>query len=365
MKTNSVRADATTAICGKQIEPERNFLARIAQECRRAERSGQHFVLVLLEGTERIQECLPSIITPLAPATRETDAWGWYEEGFTLGILFPELGKTDPAEARRTIVEKILAALHGSGSAEKLAVSAFALPQNLNEQNYGSGTPQRVEPLLQPTPRPTRSRVKRAIDIAGSALLLTLFSPTLLLIALAIKLTSRGPVLFCQTRVGSGGRFFTMLKFRSMQVANDHSAHENYVKQFIHGKASKKVGKDGQEVFKLVNDPRITPIGDFLRRTSLDELPQFWNVLVGDMSLVGPRPPIPYEVECYALWHQRRVLEVKPGLTGLWQVRGRSKTCFDDMVRLDLEYARNWSLWLDIKILLQTPLAVVHGAGAH
>jgi exopolysaccharide biosynthesis polyprenyl glycosylphosphotransferase len=365
MTTNPLRAEAPTLISGKRIEPERDFLARIAQECRRAERSGQRFVLVLLEGTERIQEWLPLIITPLAPATRETDAWGWYEEGYTLGILFSELGKTDPAEARRTIVEKIRVALHGSGVAEKLAVSAFALPHNLNEASDSGGIPLRVEPLLQPMPRPAHNGIKRAIDIAGSFLLLILLSPTLLIVALAIKLTSRGPVLFRQARVGSGGRCFTMLKFRSMQVVNDHSLHENYVKQFIHGTASKKVNNNGEEVFKLVNDPRITPIGDFLRRTSLDELPQFWNVLVGDMSLVGPRPPIPYEVECYALWHQRRVLEVKPGITGLWQVRGRSKTCFDDMVRLDLEYARNWTLWLDLKILLQTPLAVLNGVGAH
>ena len=116
MTTNPLRAEAPTLISGKRIEPERDFLARIAQECRRAERSGQRFVLVLLEGTERIQEWLPLIITPLAPATRETDAWGWYEEGYTLGILFSELGKTDPAEARRTIVEKIRVALHGSGA---------------------------------------------------------------------------------------------------------------------------------------------------------------------------------------------------------------------------------------------------------
>ena len=117
-------------------------------------------------------------------------------------------------------------------------------------------------------------------------------------------------------------------------------------------------------VFKITNDPRITPIGRVLRRSSLDELPQFLNVLIGDMSLVGPRPPIPYEVECYDIWHRRRLLAVKPGITGLWQVSGRSKVGFDDMVRLDLKYARSWSIWLDIKILIKTPHAVLSGEGA-
>jgi lipopolysaccharide/colanic/teichoic acid biosynthesis glycosyltransferase len=120
-----------------------------------------------------------------------------------------------------------------------------------------------------------------------------------------------------------------------------------------------------QGVYKLTKDSRITPVGAFLRKTSMDELPQFLNVLKGEMSLVGPRPPIPYEVEAYDIWHRRRLLEAKPGITGLWQVCGRSRVNFDDMVRLDLQYARTWSLWMDIKILLRTPGAVLLGAGAH
>ena len=118
-------------------------------------------------------------------------------------------------------------------------------------------------------------------------------------------------------------------------------------------------------VFKIVNDPRVTPLGHFLRRSSLDEFPQFWNVLRGEMSLVGPRPPLPYEVARYKRWHRRRVLEAKPGITGLWQVTGRSRTTFDEMVRLDLRYARSYSLWTDLKILLATPRAVCSGKGAH
>ncbi|HLX45879.1 MAG TPA: sugar transferase, partial [Bryobacteraceae bacterium] len=129
--------------------------------------------------------------------------------------------------------------------------------------------------------------------------------------------------------------------------------------------SSKPAGGAQTSVYKITNDPRITTVGRFLRKTSLDELPQFLNVLRGDMSLVGPRPPIPYEVECYDIWHKRRLLAVKPGITGLWQVRGRSKTSFDEMVRLDLKYGETWSLWLDVKILLETPRAVFTGDGAY
>src|SRR5215831_5472907 len=149
-------------------------------------------------------------------------------------------------------------------------------------------------------------------------LALIVFSPVFLLIALAIKLTSKGPVLFRQRRVGKDGRSFTFLKFRSMYVNNDTSQHARYIKELIEGSANLKARADGRDgVFKLIDDPRITTVGKVLRQTSLDELPQFLNVLIGDMSLVGPRPPIPYEVEVYYTWHRRR-LEVKPGITGLW-----------------------------------------------
>jgi exopolysaccharide biosynthesis polyprenyl glycosylphosphotransferase len=206
--------------------------------------------------------------------------------------------------------------------------------------------------------------VKRLMDITGSLFLLMLLSPVLFLIAAAVKLTSRGPVLFRQQRIGEHGTPFTFLKFRSMYVNNDASQHKEYVRQLIAGQAAKHPANGTDGVFKLTNDPRITTVGNFLRRTSLDELPQFINVLRGEMSLVGPRPPVPYEVEAYAIWHRRRVLEAKPGITGLWQVQGRSRVGFDEMVRLDLRYARDCSPWLDLKILWQTPKAVIAGDGA-
>ena len=210
------------------------------------------------------------------------------------------------------------------------------------------------------------SDLKRMIDVAGSLLLLAALSPVFLLIAAAIKLTSRGPILFRQKRIGEHGTPFTFLKFRSMYLNNDPSEHKEYVRQLIAGQAEKKSnGTAGAgAVFKLTNDPRITPVGRVLRRSSLDELPQLINVLCGEMSLVGPRPPVPYEVEAYATWHRRRLLEAKPGITGLWQVYGRSRVEFDDMVRLDLRYARDRSPLLDLMILLQTPKAVMNGDGA-
>jgi lipopolysaccharide/colanic/teichoic acid biosynthesis glycosyltransferase len=186
-----------------------------------------------------------------------------------------------------------------------------------------------------------------------------------MLIALAIKLTSKGPVLFRQVRLGQYGKKFTFLKFRSMYVNNDHTIHEEFVKQLIKGTpGTEQTNGNHQKLFKLTADPRITPVGRLLRNTSLDELPQFLNVLWGDMSMVGPRPPVLYEFRRYDLWHKQRLLAVKPGITGLWQVDGRSRVKFDEMVRLDIRYARSWSLLLDLSILLRTPRAVLSGNGA-
>src|SRR3984885_1274935 len=148
-----------------------------------------------------------------------------------------------------------------------------------------------------------------------------------------------------------------------MFVNNDSAVHKEFVTRLIaSAPGEEKQSEGGEVVFKLTSDPRVTRVGKFLRRTSLDELPQFLNVLKGEMSLVGPRPPIPYELAAYQTWHRRRLLEVKPGITGLWQVTGRSRVNFDEMVRLDLRYAMSWSPWLDVKILARTPGAVIKGA---
>ncbi len=352
----------------KQIEPQQEFLRRITLECRRAERSKQRFIVALLQGVEKQPANISSIAAMVATATRQTDSCGWYEEFSTLGIVFPELGAASAESARDTISGKIKAAMQQSGVSGDVTLSVHILPLDLNhpaETEETSGNIYGHVDLSSSSKKRTQLGIKRVIDLTGSILLLVLLSPLMAVIAIAVKCGSRGPILFRQTRVGQRGKQFTFLKFRSMKIANDPSLHENYVKEFIRGTAVKNTNAKGEGVFKLTHDPRVTPLGSLLRKSSLDELPQLWNVLRGDMSLVGPRPPIPYEVECYDLWHQRRVLELRPGITGLWQVSGRSRIGFNDMVRLDLEYARTWSPWLDCKILLRTPLAVLGGSGAH
>jgi lipopolysaccharide/colanic/teichoic acid biosynthesis glycosyltransferase len=204
--------------------------------------------------------------------------------------------------------------------------------------------------------------VKRLVDIVGAIFGIIIFSPLMLIIAVAIKLTSKGPILFLQERTGYQGKKFPFLKFRSMHTDNNESLHREYVRKLIQGDHNEiNMGSEDQPCYKIKNDPRVTPLGKILRKSSMDELPQFFNVLMGQMSLVGPRPPIPYELDNYQSWHMKRVLNVKPGITGLWQVKGRSLTTFDEMVRLDLKYARSWDLWLDFKILFSTFKVVLTG----
>lgn len=203
---------------------------------------------------------------------------------------------------------------------------------------------------------------KRLFDLVVAALLLICLLPLFLVCALLVRRSSPGPILFRQRRVGARGREFTFLKFRSMRVDADPALHREYVAKFINGAAEKHSGSKGT-MFKLVEDPRVTPAGRWLRRTSLDELPQLINVLRGEMSLVGPRPPIPYELEHYQPEHLRR-LAVKPGITGLWQINGRSQTTFEEMIALDLEYIQRASFMTDARILLKTIPVVIaqHGA---
>jgi lipopolysaccharide/colanic/teichoic acid biosynthesis glycosyltransferase len=212
-----------------------------------------------------------------------------------------------------------------------------------------------------------RSRIdlsaKRAIDLLVSFSVLLFGLPFYSLLGLLIKLTSDGPVLFRQDRVGENGRCFRMYKFRTMMNGNNDEAHRSFARDFINGKTNGDSGSNGS-VFKIVDDPRVTSIGKFLRKTSLDELPQFINVFKGEMSLVGPRPPLSYELDHYQEWHKKR-LAVKPGLTGLWQVSGRSTVPFDEMVALDLHYIENWSLLLDVKIILRTVPVMLSGFGGY
>lgn len=202
-------------------------------------------------------------------------------------------------------------------------------------------------------------RWKRILDLVGGTLILILLSPILLAVALYIKLVSPGPVFFKQTRVGRAGHLFTMWKFRTMHVGNDASEHQRYMATLIKEGAVSTNGNGGAPAMHKLDDanPSIIPLGRFLRSSAVDELPQLFNVLRGDLSLVGPRPVILYEVDEYLRWHRNR-FDVVPGMTGLWQVSGKNWLTFTEMVRLDIKYARECSLPLDLWILLKTPLAI-------
>jgi exopolysaccharide biosynthesis polyprenyl glycosylphosphotransferase len=205
---------------------------------------------------------------------------------------------------------------------------------------------------------------KRTFDLVITSIIVVLISPFLLLIAILIRLDSHGPVIYRQLRIGENGQLFTMFKFRSMYTDSDPHMHKEHVTRLIQENLKpEQIGDGKQKSLKLENDNRITRVGRFMRKFSIDELPQFFNVLLGNMSLIGPRPSLPYEVELFKEWHRQR-FDAPPGITGLWQVKGRNKVAFDEMVRLDIEYIQKQSLWLDIKILLQTPLAVFTTRGA-
>jgi lipopolysaccharide/colanic/teichoic acid biosynthesis glycosyltransferase len=342
------------------------------RERKRTERSGSSFVLMLLESTKLLRrgnrEAIGEVLSALGDSTRDTDITGWYKKESTIGVIFTELGVhadgRSVVDALRTKVTKALSSALDMSEFNEIRLSFRVFPEAWDAGAPTDDTEASLyDDLLNGTaPNRLSHLAKRSMDIAGSLLALLFCLPLFLCIAIAIKLTSKGPVFFRQKRIGQFGQGFGFLKFRSMYVGADAGIHRDYVRQLI----SNPNGDNRRGgLYKLVADPRVTPVGRFLRRTSLDEIPQFLNVLKGDMSLVGPRPPLAYEVDCYQVWHKTRLLVAKPGITGPWQVAGRSRVKFDDMVRMDLEYAKSRSLWLDIKILLKTPGAVISGAGAH
>jgi len=359
-----------------EVLSEDAFRKIFCWERKRAERSGRCFLLMLVQVGSILQanhneRALSEIVAALSSSTRETDLAGWYREGAVLGVIFTEFREGDRKALESLTSDKVTASMRSRFSPEqfdKMRISFHFFPERGDKSGFGQLANAEVYPDLfeKDEERKFSRLVKRSMDIAGSLAALILFSPLIVLISVAIKLTSKGPILFKQERVGRYGSRFTFLKFRSMERGSDARIHREYVKQYIAGETEAgRASQTQNAVYKIQSDPRITCVGKFLRRASLDELPQFINVLRGDMSLVGPRPPIPYELEGYQIWHRRRVQESKPGITGLWQVNGRSKVKFDDMVRMDLQYAKTWSVWLDVKILLQTPAAVLFGAGGY
>ena len=355
--------------------PEALFLRALSLERKRAERSRKLFVLMLLERMESrvgpgrdalLDRAVPSILRSI----RETDIAGWHRENSAVGVIFAELGASDKASTLAALRTKVTGVLQSTMPAKDMAqlrVTFHCFPDDWRPDQVAAPRETLYPDLVERDESRRVSRaIKRATDVLGSSVALTLLAPILLLVALAVKLSSPGPILYRQKRIGQYGVPFSCLKFRSMYTGNDPRIHMEYVKQFIEGRAEGASNGTGtNKVYKITRDPRLTGVGRLLRKASLDELPQFFNVLRGEMSLVGPRPPIPYEIEAYDVWHRRRLFEVKPGITGLWQVNGRSRLKFDDMVRLDLRYATTWSLWLDLKILARTPQAVFSGEGAY
>ncbi|HEU4795251.1 MAG TPA: sugar transferase [Pyrinomonadaceae bacterium] len=266
----------------------------------------------------------------------------------------------DPQVSGDALFEVMMRCGRRRGVEFRIAPSLFnCLPRKTEIDQIG------VLPMIRLFREPLSSGariLKRTFDIVVATLSIVLLSPLWILLALLIKLDSRGKVFYTQERVGMDGRLFLLYKFRTMVADADPELHREYQRAFIAGRAEANLGNAQKPTYKLFADPRITRVGKFLRRTSLDEVPQLFNVLMGDMSVVGPRPPIPYEVEAYELWHRKR-LDMKPGLTGLWQVSGRNRLPFEEMVRLDLFYIENWSLLLDLKIMLRTGFVMIGREG--
>ncbi|MFM2067295.1 MAG: hypothetical protein RLZZ584_2204 [Pseudomonadota bacterium] len=354
------------------------FAHALRHERHRAERTGAALsVLVFRPTPDGAAGDLPGDRAAGAPARladivrgtkRTTDILGWVG-GDTLVVLCPDTG----AGGCRNLLGRITRLAGGGPCDGVVATYPHDLFDTLAEGR--SATPA-LQLVMQGDERGGSAEayaLKRALDIVGASLSLCLLAPLMLLVACAVALSSPGPVIFRQTRLGRAGRPFTFYKFRSMRVDADDGVHRAFVAALIRhggGAASASAGAPAgaaapaQAPYKLAADPRVTPLGRWMRRTSVDELPQLLNVLKGEMSLVGPRPALAYETALYQPWHLARLLSVRPGLTGLWQVEGRSRVSFDEMVRMDLRYIRDCTLRLDLSILLRTPLVVVRGRGA-
>jgi len=374
------------------IYPQPYFLQRLNEERSRSDRTRRPFTLVVFPVQDTNLDAVDArgllrSVEHLAIATRRSDLWGRYAKD-KLGLVLPNTS----AVAAKEVISRLANHLAGQSGSRPvyLAVhegrySLIEYPKDLKEtveselSHDAKGEPVRTgttraspvphNPLtesgfLEQTSLSPKHRTrnlsarfyaftKRLIDFVGASVGIVFLLPITIPIAVLVKCTSRGPVLFKQKRVGRNGQTFTFLKFRTMYHDCDQTPHKEYVTRLIQDTAETQE-KDGAEYYKLANDPRVTPLGSFLRKTSLDELPQFINVFNGEMSLVGPRPPIDYEVVNYEPWQLRRILEANPGITGLWQISGRSTKTFVEQVRLDLRYVETQSLWLDIRILFKT-----------
>lgn len=352
--------------------PRAVFRRIIDRERDRANRTGDVFSLVayVLPDNRENQDDLKLLAETLSPRVRSIDAVGWLDPQH-VGILLPETDSTGAYKFANKIYQEILLIQHPLKyeiltypsdqltNPEKIALHILSEKfENKRKRAplWGGWRFAKSQRNVDYMYCLTRRILKRGFDFLGATACLLVFSPLFLAISVIIKVVSPGPVFYKQQRIGYAGQPFTFLKFRTMSPGADTHNHQDYLAQLIKG-ASDENGSEAP-MSKLDHDPQIIPLGNLLRKSCLDELPQLINVLRGEMSLVGPRPPIPYEVKEYLSWHRGR-FDALPGMTGLWQVSGKNKLSFREMVRLDICYTRERSLWVDVKILFRTPLAIL------
>lgn len=341
-----------------------DFIKQLRFEMLRSQRSDSALSLILLELDKEAYEetiAMNKVLNLVRVNIRGIDIIGFLNEK-TIAILLPYTNE----EGAKAICGKLVSLNQNTHFSTTIATYPDQIFESLVENGYIRSEAFFFE--LYDSMDGTswfQSKLKSGIDMVGSVICILTLMPVILMTALAVKVTSPGPVIFKQLRLGKKGIPFTFYKFRSMYVSMDDQIHREYTQNLINGQQEEvNQGSEEKPLYKIKSDPRITRIGKFIRKTSIDELPQFFNVLKGEMSLVGPRPALSYEVEKYKPWHLRRILEVKPGITGLWQVQGRSVVGWDDSVRLDIQYIKKRSLIFDLKILLRTVKVVLTCKGA-
>jgi lipopolysaccharide/colanic/teichoic acid biosynthesis glycosyltransferase len=314
----------------------------------RCDRINKEFSLIVFNIKEdnRILFKTKSFVELIKSKTRNYDAIGWFDENH-IALLLPETS----IDIAKKVVTKISLAMQPTNKIPDFNI--FTYPSQIIENNNNINNTHNIDINHAIADGYVMPLWKRALDIVFSFSALTILSPILLLTAAFIKTVSPGPVFFKQQRIGQSGRIFNLLKLRTMHVNNDDSIHREYLKKLINCE-----GNSDLPMIKLNDDKRIIMFGKIIRKACIDELPQFINVLRGDMSLVGPRPCIPYEAEEFLHWHKRR-FDIVPGITGLWQVSGKNNTTFKEMIRLDIEYSVKRSIFLDLKIIIKTPGVII------
>ena len=361
---SEVNKPTTTASRGvEQVLSKHEFGAQLQREKRRSDRSKAAFSIALLKLDTEVGDAglnVRLLLQNACDCVRDTDMLGYLGNGCVAVLL------TDTSECGTTsFSERIVECTKGV----PFSIATATYPDDLFDRllSQAHETPALDAFLFDDRDGPNRLwlALKRGLDVAGALAAIAVLAPVMAIVAMAVAITSPGPVVFKQVRLGLRGTPFVFYKFRSMYSNADERIHREFVRNLIRQDENAEGTSGSTRAWsKMRGDPRITPLGAFLRSTSLDELPQLFNVLKGDLSLVGPRPPLPYEVEQYEPWHLRRIMATKPGISGLWQVESRGQSMFDDMVRLDLRYIRNCSLKLDLRILLKTVKVVLFRNGA-